>query len=79
MQSVFYLSLGLFFVLFGWMANALVSLDQFLSFAEITVHTSSGLVTIMSYLATSVVGYFFFFSTLRCVMLIFVTLPGLLR
>jgi len=65
------------------MANALVSLDQFLSFAEITVHTSSGLVTIMSYLATSVVGYFnLFFSppTLRNVkILIFVLLTGLLR
>jgi len=30
----------------GWMSNVLVSLDQFLSFEEITVHNSSGLITI---------------------------------
>jgi len=56
MQSVFYLSLGLFLVIFGWMTNVLISLDQFLSFSEITVHTSSGLVTIFSFMATSIIG-----------------------
>jgi len=56
MQSVFYLSLGIFLVVFGWLGNILVSLDQFLSFEEITIHSSGGLATILSFLATSIVG-----------------------
>jgi len=56
MQSVFYLSLGIFLLMLGWMSNVLVSLDQFLSFEEITVHNSSGLITIFSFLASSIVG-----------------------
>lgn len=65
MQSVFYLSLGVFLVVFGWLGNVLISLDQFLSFEEITVHTSSGLVTIFSFLACSIVGYVTLSASLR--------------